>query len=134
MTIFLFKIWDLVRNDDRIARMEPVKHYEIHDVVSTGSSQGVTVINRCETTECPYLFQTLLVDKGSSQQIQLGDVFLVYPREKKSFSPVPSMAGIAMRVEEESATLMIIKMFDTRLKPGDYAKQIKRVELTRITQ
>lgn len=134
MAIYLFKIWDLVRNDDRIARMEPVKHYEIRDVVSTGTSQGVTVISRCETTECPYLFQTLLVDKGSSQQIQLGDVFLVYPKQKKSFSRVPSMAGIAMRVEEESATLMIIKMFNTSLKPGDYAKLTKRVELTRVTQ
>jgi hypothetical protein len=129
MRIFLYKIWDLVRNDDRIEKKETLHTYSLGDIVSPQKLQGALVIERCETSGSPYLYQTFIIDRGSIDQIQMGDIFMVFPKVKKEFSPIPALIGIAMRVMEETTSMYIIKMFDSTLKSGDYAQLSKRVLL-----
>ena len=74
----------------------------------------------------PILFQTLILDRGSSDGIKLGDIFAVYHLEKKKNIANLSVIGYIAHVNQSSSSLVIITMSNGILSSGDKATLIRR--------
>ncbi len=118
---------DVIRCKDRITLAEPIPVRIIASIDNAGSEKAARVFMRIETTEGPYLYQTFIIDQGANNGIAIGDVFAVYPCENDIPSSFASMVAVAARVQNETSSLVIIKMFSNTLKPNDSVVRIKHV-------
>jgi hypothetical protein len=124
----LFKAWDIVGAGDRIDTMPHLQNCEIDTVVDCDNAIKGTVFQRIEETESPYLFHTFLSDCGAHDGVRFGDLFLVYPHSGLSKSlKKPNALACAINIGERSCTLLIEKLFDNSLAPGDTLEIVKRL-------
>ncbi len=130
MELTLLKIWDVVRGEDRITPAERFTYHEIETMVDPYSTIQGAVFKRVESAAAPYLYQTFIINKGSRDGVQLGDIFLATNVDKKKSKHTPALLGCALNVSEQSSTLIIMKMYTNKLKEGDQVKLVKRIQFT----
>ncbi len=124
----IFKIWDKVRNKDRIA---PVTHFDCHKIDTVFKADKLieaNVFTKIEEGHMPNLFHSFIIDRGKNDGVKLGDIFLVYHVNKKKMEKMPSLLGYAVYTGEESSTIVILKIFRNVLAPGDVVKLFKRIK------
>ncbi len=115
----LYKVYDKVVGGEHIMKAEPLKSQEIDTLVGPDISIQATLITRAEETESPYVFQTLIIDKGSQDGVRVGDVFAMYRMKDGVMSRDVAMTGYTAKVQTTTSSLTIIKMSDNKLNPGD---------------
>ncbi len=120
----LFKIWDVVSEGDRIDTTAHSPSWEIDTLVDRDVVIRGTVFDRIESTESPYLFQTMICDRGTQDGVRFGDIFLIRPVKNIGR---PSALGCIIHVGNESSTLVIEKLFDIAVVPGDTLELTKRI-------
>ena len=123
----LFKVWDIVSEGDRIETMAHIPTWEIDTVVERDVVIRGTIFERIEATESPYLFQTLICDRGAQDGVRFGDVFLIYPQGVPFAQSPPCGLGCACSVGAQTSTLVIEKLFDSKVALGDTIELIKRI-------
>jgi hypothetical protein len=123
----LFKAWDVVSEGDRIDTAAHFPTLEIDTIVDRDVVIRGTVFERIEQTESPYLFQTMICDRGTQDGVRLGDIFLVRPHQENKNTGRCSALGCIIHAGGESSTLVIEKLFDIAVAPGDTVELIKRV-------
>lgn len=126
--VSLFRVWDVVRNEDRIA---PVKHFDILAIDNIYNTETVLtgkVFERVENSESPYLFQTFIINKGKNQGVKLGDIFEVFPGKKEKVINKATILSCAINIQNESSTLIIIRMYENKLSSGDRVKLARRIK------
>ncbi len=127
MEITLFKVWDVVRHNDRIAPAEHFSHQEIDEIVQAQNSIVGHVFEQVEAGEAALPYKSFILDKGTNSGVQLGDIFLVYNVNKKKSDREPALLGCVVNTSELSSTLLIMQMKKNTLKIGDKAKLFKRI-------
>ncbi|MGE5672234.1 MAG: LysM peptidoglycan-binding domain-containing protein [Fibrobacterota bacterium] len=115
----LYKVYDKVVGGEHLMKAEPLKSQEIDTLVSPDVAIQATLITRAEETESPYVFQTLIIDKGSQDGVRVGDVFAMYRVNDGVMSKNVAMTGYTANVQQTTSSLSIIKMSDNKLSPGD---------------
>ncbi len=123
----LYKAWDVVAAGDRIDTMAHFSTYEIDTFVDGEKPLRATVFERIEETESPYLFHTLLCDRGAGDGVRFGDIFLVFPQGISAPPRRPVGLCCVLHVGEQSSTLVIEKMFVNSLGAGDTLELVKRL-------
>lgn len=130
--VTLFKIWDVIKAGDRVAAFVPFKGATVREIENPQITLTGTVFQRSESSLFPYIFQSFIIDRGSRDGVQLGDIFLSFPStladkiDKPAHAPA-LVAGTAL-VSENSSTLVILRLLDKTLSPGDSVTLIKRVQ------
>jgi hypothetical protein len=128
----IVKAWDVIGCRDRVAATKSAAPLDIDTIIDASNEIIATVFARVEETESPYLYQTVIIESGAADGVLLGDLFLVYPVDKKTaVDEHPSALACAVNLGERSSTLVIVKMFASRIAPGDQAKLIKRIRFKR---
>jgi hypothetical protein len=122
----IFDMWDIITPNDRVAPVSYAAGVEIDTIVDPEEKIFASVIKKTETTESPYLYHTLIIDRGGADGVKLGDCFAIYPRGTDGGASRPSMIAAAVYVGKESSTLSIIKLYSTFLAEGYQASLIKR--------
>jgi len=125
----IVKAWDVIGCRDRVAATKPTAPLaDIDTIVDAANEIIATVFARVEETESPYLYQTVIIESGAADGVQMGDIFYVYPVDKKTaVDERPSVLGCVVNLGERSSTLVIVKMFANRIASGDQAKLVKRI-------
>jgi hypothetical protein len=115
----LYKVYDKVIGGEHIMKAEPLNSQEIDTLVSPDIAIQAGLITRAEETESPYVFQTLIIDKGSQDGVKVGDVFGMYRVNDGVMSKDIAVTGYTAKVQKTTSSLTIIKMSDNKLNPGD---------------
>jgi hypothetical protein len=123
----IFKMWDVVKGGDRVARASSFRHFTVIDYIDPPSTITASVFERVEQTLFPYPYQSFIVDRGSSQGIQIGDLFAAF-RADQTESPLATQVACAVHVGSDYATLATVKLYDNTLEPGDKVDLIRRMQ------
>jgi hypothetical protein len=127
VTAQLFKEWDMVQSGDRVDTLARFSDLAI-DTIAEGPMTTIkgTIFLRVENTERPYLYHTFILDRGSKDGVELGDMFAVISGRVPAAGHTVAVA-CAVNIGETSSTLSIEKLFDNNVAPGDTAVIIKRI-------
>jgi len=132
-TVTLIAMSDVITEGDRLKKAEIFYPMSIDTAVLPERHIEGEVLTKVESTVLPYLYQTIVINKGALDGVELGNVFTVYSGAKDGVLK-PSIVGLATHVGENSSSLLIIKMFDARAAPGNKAVLISRAILNRESQ
>ncbi len=123
----LSEVWDIVSCRDRIAPVGRVPSYRVDRVVEPNIRIEAAIVERVENTVSPYPFQSVIVDVGARDGVQLGDVFQTFPVEDEKTSAKPAALACVTNVQQRSSSLSIIKMYRNRVDPRDSTYLVKRI-------
>lgn len=122
----LYKVFDKVTGGEHIMKALHLKNREIDTLVASEVAIQGTLVTRAEETESPYIFQTLILNKGSQDGVRIGDVFAVYHSKESEISTEVAMVAYTSNVQKSSSSMTIIKMSDNKISSGDRAVLIRR--------
>lgn len=132
MKVTLFKVWDVVRNKDRIAPATHFKYHRIDSVYAAKQEIAGKVIKKINSSVSPFLYQVIIIDQGSRHGVQFGDIFKVYHRRynftKTKYKQDIALIGCALNIQEESSSLLVMKMMNYKLTTGDDAQLMQRAK------
>lgn len=124
--VTLYNVFDKVLGGEHIMKAHHLKNREIDTLVAPDVAIQGTLITRAEETESPYIFQTLILNKGSLDGVRIGDVFAVYHSKESEISTEIAMVGYTSNVQKSSSSMTIIKMSDNKISSGDRALLVRR--------
>lgn len=122
----LYEMSDAIRGGERVAPVTYFTTMIIDTLIEPDVAISALVTTRVESTESPYPYQSVILDKGSNSGIRLGDLFGLFHRKGKTDSVHLTFIGVVGYVGAASSTLVIISMIDNRLDSGDQAILLKR--------
>lgn len=126
----LSTLWDVIVANDRIAPAKQSVRLDIDSVVDPKVDIVGSLFTRIEATEAPYLFQSFIMDAGTLDGVEVGDVFLSFPIIDKVPAARPSIMASVVLTGENWSTLLIIKMYDNKLAEGDKLRLYKRIRFS----
>jgi hypothetical protein len=124
--VALYKVFDKVLGGEHVMRAHHLKNQEIDTLVAPDVAIQGTLVTRAEETESPYIFQTLILNKGSQDGVRIGDVFAVYHSKESEISTEVAVVGYTSNVQKNSSSMTIIKMSDNKISSGDRALLVRR--------
>jgi hypothetical protein len=126
----VFRMRDIVQSGDRVAPMEQGAGYRLDSLAAPDIVIEGEVFQRVETSETPLLFQHVIIDKGAAEGVRIGDLFLSFPTVNSAPVNRPALLGCAVNCGDRASTLLIVKLFENRIMPGDRVTLVKRLALT----
>ncbi|NLG18412.1 MAG: LysM peptidoglycan-binding domain-containing protein [Fibrobacter sp.] len=130
ITAELFEMSDAIKGKERIALSRPSFSQDIDTLIEPEVVIGAEVFTRVEVTDQVYPFQTLILDRGESDGVKLGDVFAVYHRETPADVPSLAGTGYVAHVNKISCSMVIVNMTSNKLNAGDKAALIRRTRFS----
>ena len=130
----LFEMWDVIVGKERVAPATHLSGYTIDTLVDPMVSITARVFTRVEQTESPYPFQMIILDKGSTQGVERGDVFGIYHRDDKDGPARLSVIGSIGHVGTTTSTLTIVLMAQNRIADGDKAVLLRRAQCSQLQE
>jgi hypothetical protein len=127
LTAVLYRVRDVVKNGDRVARAEKFAHYNVIDYAAPASPLSAAVFERVEQSLFPYPYHSFIIDRGADAGVRVGDLFFAY-QAQKPVSPGPTELACAVYVGKDYATCAIVKLFRNTLEPGDRVNLVKRMQ------
>ena len=122
----IYKVFDKVLGGEHITNAHHLKSLEIDTLVAPEVAIQGTLVARAEETESPYIFQTLILNKGLEDGVRVGDVFAVYHNNESEISTEVAMVGYTANVQKSTSSMTIIKMSNNKIGSGDRAVLIRR--------
>lgn len=126
LAVKLYAVWGVVRPGDRLARAEHFRRYEVDGMIDPPAALSARVFQRVEQSGSPYLYQSFIIDRGSTEGVQLGDIFVIRNQHEQAGRAKPAQVACASYVGEDFSTLTIVRVYDTSLQTGDRAEMVKR--------
>ncbi|MBN1576708.1 MAG: LysM peptidoglycan-binding domain-containing protein [Chitinispirillaceae bacterium] len=124
----LFDMADAIVGKERVAPATVFSSCTIDTLIDPSVSISAKVFTRVEQTESPYPYQMIILDKGSTQGVELGDVFGIYHRDNKKSPAKLSVIGSIGHVGAASSTLNMFIMVQNRVSEGDQAVLLRRAQ------
>lgn len=124
--IALYKVFDKVLGGEHIMKAHHLKNQQIDTLVAPDVAIQGTIVTRAEETESPYIFQTLILNKGSQDGVRMGDVFAVYHSKESEISTEVAMVGYTSNVQKSSSSMTVLQMSDNKISSGDRALLVRR--------
>jgi hypothetical protein len=122
----LFKMSDFISGNERITEKKICRSLQIDTLLSPEVAISGEVVTRVEQTASPYPFQMIILNKGSTHGVQVGDIFVVYHKK----TALLSVIGIIVHTDAESSTLNMAYMRQNIVEDGDKVKLIRRAKLS----
>lgn len=122
----LYKAYDRILGGEHVMKAKQPVSREIDTLIESDISIQGTVITRAEETASPYVFQTLIIDKGSQDGVKAGDIFAVYQTKGNVLSGAVAALGYTANVQKNSSSLTIVKMSSNKINTGDKTVLIRR--------
>ena len=129
------QIWDVIRNNDRISASTVFPNYIVDGFESPASPIEASVLERVESSEIAFMYQSFVIDRGEDSGLRLGDIFTVHDVSKKAGSDESAVSANAVataclvHLNKTSSTLVILGLKGTELSTGDRARIFKRTVL-----
>ena len=127
----LYEMNDAIRGKERVARSIPFEPKTIDTLIDPDVAITAEVYTRAEETESPYPFQTLILDRGSSDGLMIGDILAVYHYQNPEKPGTLEVVGYIAYTTPMSSSLVILKMANGALVEGDKATLIKRSQFSK---
>ena len=127
MKAVLHEVWDAVKPGDRVGRAQPFPRMAVMEYVTPSQAISAQVFQRVEQTLFPYPFHSFIIDRGTADGVQVGDLFVAYQVGKEA-SPNPAQLACAVHVEGDYATLATVMLYQNALKPGDRVDLVRRMQ------
>lgn len=121
----LFEMSAVIKGKERVGRFYEPAMNNGYQLVKPDTVLTATVFERTEQTPSPYLFQTVILDKGTHQGVRVGDIFAVYHKENETTARY-ALTGYVAFVTEESASLVIMRISENKVAQGDPAFLLSR--------
>jgi hypothetical protein len=122
----VYKIFDRISGGESVAKSIKTGTFEIDTLVTPDVPIRGEIFTRVEETSHIYLFQTLIIDRGIDDGVELGDVFAIYRAEKNKLSSKASGIGFIGNVQNTTSSLILLKMSDKKISQDDKALLIRR--------
>jgi hypothetical protein len=124
----LIKVWDVIEGGERVAPAESFEVVRVDSLVAPEKNIQAKVITRVEQTVAPYLHQMFIIDKGATDGVLKGDCFTVFENSGKDSFRTEVLLGYVIHVSPGSSTLVIVKLFQSKLEEGFQAFLSRRVQ------
>jgi len=121
----LIEMSEVIRGGERAAKIDNATLKGVYKFSKAEKPVNAEVFERVETSASPFLFQTLIIDKGETEGIRVGDVFAVYHKEKGK-SAKYCMTGYAAHVNSISSSLIITSISNNTVSAKDSVALILR--------
>jgi hypothetical protein len=119
----LFYVHDVVCAGDRVAKATSMKGFILTGFTDPPSAISSQVVVRVEKSLFPYLFTSFIIDRGTQDGVQMGDLFA----SRRVSNRQPDQLGFATWVGDHYSTLVIVNLAGTQLLSGDRFDLIKRL-------
>lgn len=128
----LFEMWDVISGKERIAPKQNffTKAALIDSLIRPDIEIKGKISLRVEESVCPIPYQTLILDKGTADNVKLGDIFAVYEFAGKKATETLSLIGYVASLTSNSSSMVILTISSENVKQGSNAKLIWRSGLT----
>ena len=127
----LFEQWDVICG---LERVEKAIYFDAASVDSLFTAQidvTGTIFTRVEESPSPYPYQTVIIDKGSQDGVEIGDVFGIYHVYGKNGVQRLTMVGIVSHINDRSSSLVLVTMLDNVLTVGDKVVLVRKIRFSR---
>ena len=121
----LMEMSEVIRGGERATKYDNVALKGVYKFSQPEKPVEAEVFERVESSASPFLFQTLIIDKGETEGIRVGDIFAVYHKEKGK-SAQYCMTGYAAHVNSFSSSLIIVSISNNTVSPKDSVALILR--------
>lgn len=121
----LIEMSEVIRGGERAVKPDNTALKGVYKFSQPEKPVSAEVFERVETSASPFLFQTLIIDKGETEGVRVGDVFAVYHKEKGK-SARYCMTGYAAHVNSISSSLIIVSISNNTVSPKDSVALILR--------
>lgn len=121
----LIEMSEVIRGGERAQKSVSTALKGIYEFCQPENPVAAEVLERVESSASPFLFQTLIIDKGETEGIKVGDVFAVYHKEKEMEARY-CMTGYAANVSSKTSSLIIVSISSNTVFSGDSAALILR--------
>jgi hypothetical protein len=121
----LIEMSEVISGGERAEKSANTALKGVYEFSQPENPVAAEVFERVETTASPFLFQTLIIDKGENEGIRVGDVFAVYHKEK-GIGVRYCMTGYAAHVNSRTSSLIIVSISSNTVFSGDSAALILR--------
>jgi hypothetical protein len=127
LTAVLYRVSDVVKDGDRVARAEKFPHFSVSEYTAPASPLSAAVFERVEKSLFPYPYHSFIIDRGADAGVRVGDLFFAY-QAQKPVSPGPTELACAVYVGQDYTTCAIVKLFRNTLESGDRVNLVKRMQ------
>ncbi len=121
----IIEMSEVIRGGERAAKSGSIELKGVYQFNQPENPVTAQIFERVESTASPFLFQTLILDKGEADGVRIGDVFAIYHKEKGSEAQY-CMTGYAAHVNSISTSLVIVSISSNTVSPKDSASLILR--------
>lgn len=125
VSAMLIEMSEVIRGGERAAKSGNAALKGVYKFSQPENPVKAEVFERVESSASPFLFQTLIIDKGETEGVRVGDVFAVYHKEKGKGAQY-CMTGYAAHVNSTSSSLIIVSISNNTVSPKDSAALILR--------
>lgn len=121
---------DVITGKERIAKAAAYPSLTIDSLSEVSTALSAEVFTRVEETVSPYPFQKVILNKGSTDGVAIGDIFALYHQKNSLLSVI----GIVIHTTETSSTLSMVYMRQNAVESGDLAKLVRKPVFAGQTQ
>ncbi len=121
----LIEMSEVISGGERAEKSANTVLKGVYEFSQPEKAVAAEVFERVESTASPFLFQTLIIDKGENEGIRVGDVFAVYHKEKGKGVQY-CMTGYAAHVNSRTSSLIIVSISSNTVSSGDSAALVLR--------
>ncbi len=116
----IIKQYDLILENDRVVPYTPIPVPIINGYRRyTDNEISGFIVKRKNDSGVVFKYDIFYIDRGNFTLIQPGDIFHVYPGKANQRNLLAEGVAMVLDVKEQSATVALIKIFDTHIRIGD---------------
>lgn len=120
--VTLTDLWSEITGGESLVRSASFAPFYSGDKLAAPDTKiQASVVLRVEDSAVPYMQQYLIIDKGASDGVRLGDFFQIMDRARRDNFSERLLEGQTVNVTANSATLVVHKLHSERLRLGDEA-------------
>ncbi len=119
-------VWGVIKTGDRVSKAREFRDYELKSYTDPEKRVKSEVFARAENTATIQPYTNFIIDIGSVNGVEFGDLFYVYRNSEAGGMDDPVMIASVTNVENVSSTCTAVRIFRERFEKGDSAVLYKR--------
>ncbi|MFW5959899.1 MAG: hypothetical protein ACOCSE_02130, partial [Chitinivibrionales bacterium] len=122
----ILRAWEIIKTGDRVSKAREFRDYELKSYTDPEKRAKSEVFARAENTATIQPYTNFIIDIGSVNGVEFGDLFYIYRGSEAGDMDDPVMIASVTNVENVSSTCTAVRIFRERFEKGDSAVLYKR--------
>jgi hypothetical protein len=122
----LFDQWDVITGSERVDKSVKYLQGALDTITTPSISVNGSILTRAEQTPSPYPYQTVIIDKGENDGVQMGDIFGLYSTTKNIITWKLSAVGLSLYVNKTTSSVLLVSLIHNELSDGDKAVLVRK--------